>query len=165
MNDRQNKIVCIFDARSRRITALHIHEWIYEYLRLPEKDVRMIRIDGPGRRVFIKLNTSEQAQSILQTTKRQLEFRHDNGELSIVQLELSGMGIRRISIANLTPEVPDRIIRETLSTYGDVTEISEESRSKSYRCPFHNGIRITVTRVKKHIPSHMAMAGNSVLIS
>ena len=115
MNDRQNKIVCIFDARSRRITALHIHEWIYENLRVPEKDVRMIQIDVPGRRVFIKLNNSEQEQTILQTTKGQLEFRHDNGELFIVQLELAGMGIRRIRVANLPPELPDRIIRKTLS--------------------------------------------------
>ena len=107
MNDRQNTIVCIFDVRSPRITALQIHEWIYENLRLPEKDVRMIQIDGPGRRVFIKLNTSEQAQLILQTTKGQLEFRHDNGELSKVQLDLAGMGIRRIRIANLPPEVPE----------------------------------------------------------
>jgi len=84
MNDRQNTIVCIFDARSPRITALHINEWIYENLRLPEKDVRMIQIDGPRRRVFIKRNTSEQAQSILQTKKGQLELRHDNGELSVV---------------------------------------------------------------------------------
>jgi hypothetical protein len=74
MNDKQNTIVCIFDARSPRITALHIHEWIYENLRLPDKDVRMIQIDGPVRWVFIELNTSEQAQSILHTTKGQLEF-------------------------------------------------------------------------------------------
>jgi len=136
MNDRQNTIVCIFDVRSPRITALQIHEWIYENLLLPEKDVRMIQIDGPGRRVFIKLNTSEQAQSILQTTKGQLKFRHDNGELSKVQLELAGMGIRRIRIANLPPEMPDRIIRETVSTFGDVTEISEETWSKAIDIPF-----------------------------
>jgi hypothetical protein len=125
----------------------------------------MIQIDGPGRRVFIKLNTSEQAQTILQTTKEQLEFRYDNSELFIVQLELAGMGIRLIRIANLPPEVPDRIIRETLSTYGDVTEISEETWSKAYRYPVPSGICISVTRLKKHIPSHMAMAGNRVLIS
>ena len=165
MNDRQNTIVCIFDARSPRITALHIHERIYENLRLPEKAVRMIQIVGPWRQVFIKLNNSEQAQTIIQTTKGQLEFRHDNGELSIVRLELACMGIRRIRIANLPLEVPDRIIREILSTYGDVKEISEETWSKAYRYPVPNGIRIVVTRLKKHIPSHMAMAGNRVLIS
>ena len=165
MKDRQNTIVCIFDVRSPRITALQIHVWIYENLRLPEKDVRMIQIDGSGRRVFIKLNTSEQAQSILQTTKGKLEFRHDNGELSILQLELAGLGIRRIRIANLPPEVPERIIRETLSKYGDVTAISEETWSKAYRYPVPNGTRIAVTRLKQHITSHMKMAGNRVLIS
>jgi hypothetical protein len=75
------------------------------------------------------------------------------------------MGVRRIRIANLPPEVPDRIIREILSTYGDVTEISEETWSKAYRSTVPNGISIAVTSLKKHIPSHMAMAGNRVLIS
>ena len=108
----------------------------------------MIQIDGPGRRVFIKLNTSEQTQTILQTTNGKIERRHDNVELSIVELELARMGIRRIRIANLPPKVPDRIIRETLSTYGDVTEISEETWSNAYRYPVPNGIRIAVTRLK-----------------
>ena len=71
----------------------------------------MIQIVGPWRQVFIKLNNSEQAQTIIQTTKGQLEFRHDNGELCIVQLELAGMEIRSIKIANLPPEVHERIIR------------------------------------------------------
>ena len=96
----------------------------------------MIQIDVPGRRVFIKLNTSEQAQTILQTTKEQLEFRYDNSELFIVQLELAGMGIRLIRIANLPPEVPDRIIRETLSTYGDVTEIVKKHGQRRIDIPF-----------------------------
>jgi hypothetical protein len=76
MNDRQNTIVCAFDTQSPRITAFHIREWIYENLRLPEKNVRMIQKDGSGRIVFIKLNTSEQTHFILQTTKGQSEFRH-----------------------------------------------------------------------------------------
>ena len=61
--------------------------------------------------------------------------------------------------------MPERIIRETLSTYVDVTEISEEPWSKAYRYPVPNGIRIAVTRLKNMSQSHMTMAGNRVLIS
>jgi len=62
------------------------------------------------------------------------------------------MGIRRIRIANLPADMSDRIIRETLSTYGDVTGISEETWSKAYRYPVPNCTRIAVTRLKKTYP-------------
>jgi len=125
----------------------------------------MIQIDGPRRRVFTKFNTSDQTQSILQSTKGKMEFQHDNGELSIVQIELAGMGTRRIRITNLPPEVPNRTIRHTLSTYGDIKKISEDVWSRAYRYPVYIGIRIVVTSLKKHIPSRMSIAGNRVLIS
>lgn len=165
MDDRQNTIVCVFDPQSSRITAYQIHECIYERLQLPKKDVRMIQIDGPRRRIFTKFNTSDQTQSILQATKGQMEFQHNNGELSIVQIELASMGTRRIRITNLPPEVPDRTIRHRLSTYGEVKERSDDVRSRAYRYPVSNGIHVVVTSLKKNIPSHMSIAGNRVLIS
>ena len=118
MSDRQNRLVCAFDMRSPRITAYQIHEWIYEKMQLPENDISMIQIDGSKRHVFIKLANTEPMQHVLQETNGQMEFRHDNGELSTVKIEPAGMGVRRIRIANLLPEVHDRIIREMLTKYG-----------------------------------------------
>jgi len=80
---------------------------------------------GPGDEFIFA--TSEQMYSVLQKTAGQLDFRHDNGEISVVQIELAGMGTRRVRIANLPPEVSDRAIRETLSNYGEVKEIREEA--------------------------------------
>jgi hypothetical protein len=36
------------------------------------------------------------------------------------------MGIRRVRIVNLPPEVPDRMLRDAISTYSDVRAITEE---------------------------------------
>jgi hypothetical protein len=83
----------------------------------------MIQIGGPKRRVFIKLDKNEQALDLLQMTG-QMEYTHGNGELSTVNPELAGMGIRRIWIANFPPEVPDRLIREKLAEYGEVEAIT-----------------------------------------
>jgi len=105
MEERQNKIVCKFDPSSPRITAHHIHDWIYDSLRLPESDIRMIQIDGPRHRVSIKFHSSDRPYSVLQATGGCVEFQHDNGELSLVNINLAGMGIRRIRLAGLAPEI------------------------------------------------------------
>jgi hypothetical protein len=94
MGERQNTIVCIFDMRSRRITAYNIHEWIYAQLRLLGDDIRMIQIDVPRRRVDIKFVSAERMQSMLQGIQGQQEYEHDNGEISIVTVELASMGVR-----------------------------------------------------------------------
>jgi hypothetical protein len=75
-----------------------------------------------------------------------MDYTHDNVELSSVQLEL---GIRRTRIANLPPEVPDRVIRDSLTPFGDVKEITEESWSKAYRYKVSNGIRVATTCIRK----------------
>jgi len=104
MEQRQNTTVCESDHSSPRITAYHIHEWIFESLRLPETDIRTIQIDGPRRRVYIKLHSSDRPHAVLQATGGRVEYRHDNGELSAVHINTAGMGIRRIGLAGLATE-------------------------------------------------------------
>ena len=165
MCERQNTLVFTFDLRSPRITALQIHEWIYEQLRLREDDIRMIQVDGPRRKVYIKFVTSDKMQTVLTSTKGQLEYRHENGEVSVVRVDIAGMGLRRVRVANLPPEVSDRVLRDTMSKYGDVKEITGEQWSRQYRYPVSNGIRIVELQLKQHIPSHMQIVGQRVLIT
>jgi hypothetical protein len=95
----------------------------------------------------------------------QLDFRRDNGEISVVQIELAGTGTRRVRIANLPPKLSDRAIRETLSNYGEVKEIREKTCSKLFKYPVSDGIRVAITCLKSHIPSHPVIAGLRALIS
>jgi hypothetical protein len=64
----------------------------------------MIQIDGPRRRVYIKFHSSDQPYAVLQATEWRVEFRHDNGELSLVNISVAGMVMRRIILAGLAPE-------------------------------------------------------------
>jgi len=84
MEERQNTIGCAFDPSIPRITAHQIHDWIYESLRLTESDIRMIQIDVPRRRVYMKFHSSDRPYSVLQATEGCVEFFHDNGGLSFV---------------------------------------------------------------------------------
>ena len=90
--------------------------------------------------MYKKLADCEQMPTVLRSTNGQTEFRHDNGELSLVQIERAGMGTRRNRIANLPPEVPDSVIRTALAKYGEIKDMQEKSWSRAYRYPVTNGI-------------------------
>ena len=62
---------------------------------------------------------------LLQDTAGTQEFKHDTGEFSQVHISVAGMEIRKVRIANLPPEVPDRTIRDNLVKYGEVKDIKE----------------------------------------
>ena len=101
MNERQNTIVCTFNPASPRISAFEIHEWIHNHLRIPEQAVNMIQIDGTRRQVFIKLIEIESVQALFQGTDGLAEYKHTNGEVSTVRIDMAGMGSRKMLIANL----------------------------------------------------------------
>ena len=125
----------------------------------------MITIDGPRRCVYIKFHSSDWPYAVLQTTEGCVEFLHDNGELSLVNISLTGIGIRHIRLAGLAPEVKEKTIREALSPYGDVRDVYEETWSKEYPYQVYNGVRIAMTNLKKHLPSRMIIAGSRAVIS
>jgi hypothetical protein len=102
---------------------------------------------------------------LLQDTAGTQEFKHDTGEFSQVHISKGGMGIRKVRIANLPPEVPDRTIRDNLAKHGEVNDIKEELWTKAYRYKVSNGIRIVEMNLKLHLPSHMIMAGHRILVS
>ena len=164
MTDRRNTIVCIFDHNSPRVNAYHIHEWIHDTLQL-EDELSMIQIDGPRRRVYIKFVTEMQMQRVLSKTNGAQDFKHDNAEISQVQVAIAGTGKRTICIANLPPEVQEFVIRNALGTYGEINEITEEQWTNRYRYKVYNGIRLVNMNLKQHLPSHMQIAEHIVLIS
>lgn len=52
-----------------------------------------------------------------------------------------------------------------MSQYGDVKTITEDQWSRSYRYPVSNGVRLVAIILQKHIPSHMHIVGNRILIT
>ena len=131
MGDRQNTIVCIFDQKSPRITVYHIHEWLQETLRIQEDDIRMIQIDGPQRRVYIKSVSTDRMMAILKMVKGQLQYHHENAELSIVKVEIAGLGAKRVRIADLPSEIPDGSLRDVLKNMERLKR-SQKSNGRGY---------------------------------
>jgi len=75
------------------------------------------------------------------------------------------MGVRRVRIANLPPEVKEPALRDAMSKYGDVKDIQEEQWSNQYRYKVLNGVKTVELNLKKHVPSHIFIAGHRVLTS
>jgi len=91
-----------------------------------EADVWKIQVDGPRRRVYIKFTNEDRVKEVLQDSHGQLEYMHDNGEISQVCIELAGMGIKEIRIAGLPPEVKEHKLKECLATHGVIKSIRDK---------------------------------------
>jgi len=92
----------------------------------------MIQIDGIKRHVFLEFVNGIYLQNILQSTNGSAEYRHVTGEISVVRLQVADMGMRRIPIANLPPEVTERSIRAALASCGEIVSIQDEIWPKAY---------------------------------
>jgi hypothetical protein len=125
----------------------------------------VLQIDGSKRKLYLKFLSVDKMYSVLQETGGTQEYYHESGEISNVVLELAGMGVRKMRLVNLSPEAPDSAIRAVLSSYGDVRRIVEERWARPYRLAIPNGIRLVEIRLNKHIPFHVVILGQRVLVS
>jgi len=75
------------------------------------------------------------------------------------------MGMRRIRIANLPPEVTESSIRSALALYGEVVSIQDEIWLKAFRYKVANGVKVIMMKLTKHLPSQMSIAGHRALPS
>jgi hypothetical protein len=71
-------------------------------------------------------------EEVFQSTGDQLEYRHDNGEISQVFIDLTAYGLRKFRIACLLPEAKEHTIKESLPNYGEVKFIKEELWTSAY---------------------------------
>jgi hypothetical protein len=62
----------------------------------------------------------------------QVEYKHSNGLVSIVRIEMAGLGTIRVRIANLPPEIQEGTLREHIAPYGEIRTIQEEEWSNVY---------------------------------
>jgi hypothetical protein len=125
----------------------------------------MIKIDGTKRQVFIKFAEQQSVINLLHATAGQEECKHHTGEITKVAISEAGMGFKRIRVANLPPEVKEKILKTALAPDGTVMDIREEKWSRAYRHVVANGIRQVTMTLTNHMPSHLTVEGRRELIA
>jgi hypothetical protein len=98
--------------------------------------------------VYIKFVNEQHAHRTITSTNGTQEFHHENGEVSQVQIDIAGMGKKKIRVANLPPEVPDHILRSTLKKFGTIYGITADQWAKMYRYRVSNGVRLVNMSLK-----------------
>jgi len=102
---------------------------------------------------------------VLQRFQGDLEFHHENGEISTVTVEIAGVGIRWVRVSTLPPEVTEVQITNAPSTYREVKKIHDKVWSDAYRFNVKTDDRLVDVSRRKHILSHMKIYGHRALIS
>jgi hypothetical protein len=162
---RVNTLVASFDVNSPRTSAQSVHVWVVDTLGLSEDDLLGLQIDGAKRKVYLKFVAEHKLQTFLRTTGGKVDFHHESGEVSTVTLEMAGLGIRKVRVANLSLEAPDAAVRVVMAQYGDIRSVTEELWPRTYRLRIPNGIRVVEMAMRKHIPSSILILGQRVLVS
>ena len=98
--------------------------------------------------------------SVINGTGGRGAYKYQTGEISPVEIAIAGMGYKKIRFANLPPEVLDDILRAALAPFGQVLDIQNEMW-----VTVENGVRQVNMMLTQHVPSHLVIAGQRVLIS
>jgi hypothetical protein len=158
-------MICTFERDSPRITAVEIHDWIFEKMDIPGQEVLKIQIDGLKRQVYIKVRTQDSLDDIITRIQGTLTYTHKEGIISTVKFGMAGLAGRRIRIAKLPPEMPGTKIIRALEPHGKVEDIGDEMLSQAYHYKVSNGVLIVQIEISKYVPSHLTIGGHRAFVS
>jgi hypothetical protein len=125
----------------------------------------MIKFDGIKRQAFIKSVDNESVHALFRDTSSRAEYKYPNGELSILNRHLAGMGTKRVGVAGLPPEITNNTLHASPVSYGKVLNIQAEMWCKAYRYRVSNEVQQVAMHLTRHPPSNLTIAGHRVLIS
>ena len=103
--------------------------------------------------------------ALLRDTSGRVEYKYPSRELSIITIDMEGMGTKHVLIANLPPELSNDTLSESLASFGKVLNLQAKMWSKAYRYLVSNWVRQVAMHSIRHLPSHLTIAGRNVLLS
>jgi hypothetical protein len=115
--------------------------------------------------VYIKMADEDNVHALLDKTVGRAEYKCPNGEITPVSITHADLGKKRIRVANLAPDVANGSLQNALAPCGTIQDIQNEKWAKVYRGQVDKGIRLVTIILKKHVPSHLTVAVQRILLT
>lgn len=165
MYHRVNTLCLNLRSVPQRPTALKVHQFIHDKIKLKVDQVEAIQYDYLRGVVFIQVIHEDLVAKILDQHPDHLQFRHENGKDYAV--ELSGNeGLVTVRIHHVPINVPNAVIVAALGIYGTMSgNARNEVWNSELPYPVYTGVRAVRMKLKKSIPSFIDIAGYRTLIT
>lgn len=160
---RVNTFSIDFRALPKRPTPPVIHDWIFENLNLRSESIKMIQIDHFSKKVFVEMDTLQEALQTVERNKRR-SFLGEDGELYPVELAMAD-GAVNVKVHNLPSGVGNSAICNELNKYGTVRSITDDNWSSNVKYTVSRGVRIVNMIIKSPIPSCLTIENIKTLVT
>ncbi|KAJ4426277.1 hypothetical protein ANN_27089 [Periplaneta americana] len=150
---RQHTLRATFDKEQQRPTALDVHRWIDEVLKIKDEELQTIQLVGKQNAAYLKFTSSANYERYVQRHTGTSVVELLNGATTTVTITPAEDDYVSVRVLNIPPEVPNDRIRNTLQNFGKVLQIENEKWSHRYRYKIDTGIRVVQMSFAAYLPN------------
>lgn len=150
---RINTLKIKFPATAKKPSAYEIHQWLVETMRVNTDQVDTIQLHNRDFAIYLKLVSVTLYNKLLNEHKGDKMFKYESGEEIQIVVSAADIQSTTVRIFNLPPEIPNIIISNTLSKYGQIHDIRSEKWNDQYPLPVNNGVKAVKMDIKIPIPT------------
>ncbi|KAJ4446529.1 hypothetical protein ANN_13225 [Periplaneta americana] len=141
------------EATAKKPSAYEIHQWLVETMRVNTDQVDTIQLHNREFAIYLKLVSVTLYNKLLNEHKGDKMFKYESGEEIQIVVSAADIQSTTVRIFNLPPEIPNIIISNTLSKYGQIHDIRSEKWNDQYPLPVNNGVKAIKMDIKIPIPT------------
>ncbi|PSN34314.1 hypothetical protein C0J52_25943 [Blattella germanica] len=138
---RINTIKIEFEVDASKPTALEIHWWIHNNMKLKTDQIQTIQIVTQERAVYLKTSSKLMYERLLQSHEDTATFKYDTGEQTKINISAAENPAITVRIFNLPREMSHDEIKTALQKRGTIQTIRYETWITGFPYPVENGIR------------------------
>lgn len=162
---RVNTVKITFDKAAQRPSALDVHKYVSGTLNVTVDQLEALQLLGPENAVYVKLISQSIYEKVLRQHEGVSQITFASGVRSTVTIGPAGFDAVQVRVFNLPMELPNDKLKQALTQYGTVYNISNETWSAGYNLRVHNGIRQVKMHVTTVIPSNILVAGKRAYVT
>lgn len=162
---RKNTLRATFDKEKQRPSAVEIHQWVEQILKVRESDLQTLQLVGKENAIYLKFVNVVTYEQVLQQHGGTTTFQLLTGETTTVNITSADGQITNVRVLNVPPEVPNERIENVCKNYGKIQTVENEKWSHKYRFKVDSGIRLVTMIIEKPIPSTLIIAGYEAYVT